>query len=352
MINSGDRVCDQHTRFFFVKVGPFFKYNMMIIKGHVFSGVNKPLEYKSLESDINLDTELVDITYSALNHRDVWITKGQYPGINHGIILGSDASGIHDAKEVIINPGIGWGDNPQVQSDSYHILGMPTHGTFADKLSVSSTQIYLKPPHLTMLEAAALPLGGLTAYRALMTRARAQVSDKVLISGVGGGVALFALQFALALGCETYVTSSDDDKIDKAIKMGAVAGFNYKNDQWEKDLIKVSNGGVDVVIDSAGGQGMNQLIKATSPGGRIAFYGATRGDFTKLNAALLFWRQISLLGSTMGSDQDFVDMLRFVEKHKIRPVIDKVFPLSGLNEALDYMAKGLQFGKIVIDNKA
>ncbi len=317
------------------------------MKAAILTAIKTPISIQETNIPIPEEHEaLVEVRAAALNHRDVWITKGMYPGINPPVILGSDGAGIYEGKEVIINPNINWGENQKVQGDSYHILGLPTHGTFAEKVLVNKDRIHPKPSHLSMEQAAALPLGGMTAYRALISRCQATKDDRILISGIGGGVALFAFQFAVAMGAEVWVTSGSEEKIQKAIQMGAKGGVNYKEEDWHKKLGKAS-GGFDVIIDSAGGDGFPLLLKTCNAGARIAFYGGTQGNFT-LNPQFIFWKQLSIFGSTMGSDRDFVDMLDFVNEHKVVPVVDSVYDLAEANAAFDRMDKGLQFGKIIL----
>jgi NADPH:quinone reductase-like Zn-dependent oxidoreductase len=223
---------------------------------------------------------------------------------------------------------------------------LPRNGTLAEKIAVPVSQVATKPTHLPWEEAAALPLAGLTAFRALFSRARLQPGERVLISGVGGGVALFAMQFALAAKAEVWVTSSSADKIAQAVKLGAKGGFNYRDENWAANAVK-SPGQFDVVIDSAGGEGFAKLIDVTTSGGRIVFYGATRGD-APLPGRKIFWRQISLLGSTMGSPADWAAMIAFVTQHNVRPTVSEVFPLARAGEAFGLMERGEQFGKIVV----
>jgi NADPH:quinone reductase-like Zn-dependent oxidoreductase len=196
-------------------------------------------------------------------------------------------------------------------------------------------------------EAAALPLAGLTAWRALMVRARMAKGERVLVTGIGGGGALFALQFAVASGNEVWVTSSSDDKIARAVKLGARGGFRYDRDGWAAEAANAP-GPFDVVIDSAGGPGLASLIDAAAPGGRIAFFGATRGNAPELVLRKVFWKQLSLLGSTMGSPSDWRAMNAFVDSHALRPVVSEVFPFDRAVEAFDLMERGGQFGKIVV----
>jgi NADPH:quinone reductase-like Zn-dependent oxidoreductase len=296
------------------------------------------------------DEKLLKLKASALNHRDLWITKGLYPGIKLGAIMGADGCAIdEDGNEYIINPGLEWGNNEAYQSSSFRVLGVPDEGTFADYIAINNKYIVPKPKHLNALQGAALPLGGVTAYRAIFKRAKLQKGDKVLISGIGGGVALFAMQFALAFGCEVLVTSGSELKIAEAIHLGAQAGYSYHDPDWTKKLV-ADFGGVDVIIDSAAGSGFNQLVKICNPGARIAFYGGSQGKIDGLNPQVLFWKQISLLGSTMGSDQDFREMVSFVEQHQILPVIDQILPLDDLHQGFRELETSSQFGKIVFQH--
>ena len=300
----------------------------------------------------------IKVLAAALNHRDVWIMQGQYAGIKYPTILGSDGVGIVDSvgegvsaywlnKTVIINPNNQWGDNQRHQTKQYHILGLPKDGTLAEFVTVDADKVRLAPAHLTIEQAAALPLAGLTAYRALFGRAQLQAGEKVLISGIGGGVALFAMQFAIAAGAEVYVSSSSEEKIAHAVQLGAKAGVLYSQENWHKNFVK-TYGEMDVVIDSACGNGFAALIDILGFGGRIAFYGGGQGAINGLNPQKIFWKQVSILGSTMGSDQQFVDMVEFVEKHHIVPVVDSVFSLEDGVAAFTRMANGAQLGKLVI----
>ncbi|GAB3307294.1 MDR/zinc-dependent alcohol dehydrogenase-like family protein [Hymenobacter tenuis] len=304
----------------------------------------------------------VQLHAAALNHRDVWIQKGQYAGLKFPIILGSDGAGVVSAvgegveagllhQEVLINPGQQWGNNPNAQGRDFQILGLPQDGTFAEFVCVPAQYVHKKPAHLSFEQAAALPLGGVTAYRAAFTRANLQPGERVLISGVGGGVALLALQMAVAIGAEVWVTSSSEEKIAKAVELGAKGGISYKTEKWPATLTKQAGGGFDVLIDSAAGPGFNDLVDAALPGGRIVFYGATQGDIPDMAARKIFWKQLSVLGSTMGTEADFNAMVEFVEQHKLVPVIDEVFPLADAEQALRRMDDGLQFGKLVLSIK-
>lgn len=302
---------------------------------------------------------IVKVYAAALNHRDAWIQKGQYAGLKYPIVPGSDGAGTvvsagspeHQhwiGKEVIIDPSMNWGDNMGFQDQkTYKILGLPDDGTFAEYVRVPVANLVYKPFHLTFEEAASLPIAGVTAYRALFSRAQLRPGEKVFITGIGGGVALMALQFAVAAGAIVYVSSGSQEKLDKAIALGAKAGVNYNGENWAGTLQELA-GSFDIIVDSAGGDGMGALLGLARPGGRLVFYGATRGNPTTLDLRKIFWKQLNLLGSTMGSPEDFATMISFVNKHTIRPVVDKVFPFEQGESALRHMDDAQQFGKIVI----
>ena len=301
---------------------------------------------------------LVTIKAAALNHRDVWIKLGQYAGLKYPCIPGSDGAGIVtevgpqvDAswvgREVMINPSFDWGSDERAQSPQFSILGLPRAGTLAEKIAVPVVQLAGKPSNLSWEEAAAVPLAGLTAWRALVTRARVQPKERVLITGIGGGVALFALQFAVSQGAEVWVSSSSNEKIVRAVSLGAKGGMNYTEPDWAARLAKEA-GGFDVIIDSAGGAGFESLVELAAPGGRVVFFGATRGNPPVMPMRKVFWRQISLLGTTMGSPLDWTAMTDYLSRHRLQPVVSDVFPLERAGEAFDLMEGGAQFGKIAI----
>lgn len=301
---------------------------------------------------------LVRIHAAALNHRDLWIKLGQYAGIRYPSIVGSDGAGVVEAVgsgvdasrvggEVIINPSLDWGPNEHSQSDKFSILGLPRDGTLAELVAVPMTQLATKPAHLSWQEAAALPLAGLTAYRALFSRANIKPTERVLISGIGGGVAFFALQFAAAHGAEVWVTSSSEEKIKFAQEHGARGGFLYTRDGWARAAAS-EHPGFDVIVDSAGGEGFDALLDLAAPGARVVFCGATRGNPPVLPMRKVFWRQLSLLGTTMGSLSDWMAMASFVGRHQIKPVVSHTFPLERVAEAFDAMERGDQLGKIVV----
>jgi zinc-binding alcohol dehydrogenase/oxidoreductase len=307
------------------------------------------------------DQVLIRLHNAALNHRDLWLIQEQTQTFPNGIILGSDGAGVvedvgEDANallvgaEVIINPSLNWGNNSFVQGDSFKILGFPDHGTFSDYIVIPKQYVFEKPEHLSFAEAAAVPLSGLTAYRALFTKARLRAGEKVLITGAGGGAALWLQQFAIAYKAKVFVTSGSDEKISKAKELGAINGYNYREGDWEERAAKES-AGFDIIIDSAGGKDFNKLLDLALPGCRIVNFGRTAGNITDLSTRTLYWKQISLFGTTMGTRDEFLSMLNFIESRTLRPVIDTTLPLEKVNEGFRRMEEGNQFGKIILQIK-
>ena len=329
------------------------------MRASILKGIHLPLQWREVPTPIPAEGEvLIRLKAAALNHRDVWIQKGQYAGLKFPCILGSDGAGTvvetgpdvdksWMGKEVVLNPGLFWGGNPAFPAKEFRILGLPYDGTFAEYIRFPVSHIYLKPAHLSFEETAAIPLGGLTAYRALFSRAQLKAGEKVLITGIGGGVALLAFQFARSVGAQVYVTSGSDEKLERAKALGAAGGVNYRQEGWGKQLAAQAKG-LDVIIDSAGGEGFGRLIELAAPGGRIALYGGTSGNWKEVSPQKVFFKQISIFGTTMGSAQEFESMLRLIEEKQLKPVLDQSFPLSEAEQALRRMEGAEQFGKIVL----
>lgn len=311
---------------------------------------------------------LIKLKAAALNHRDVFIQQALYPGIKLPVILGSDGAGVVEevgegvdrvwrGQSVVINPAMHWGDNPRFYGDDFRILGMPENGTFAEYITVDAKYIHHKPDHLSFEQAAALPLTGLTAWRALMTRAglhmnTASIPEKVLVTGIGGGAALMAMQFAVAAGAEVWVTSGSDEKLARVQNSGIAGGINYRQPDWHKTLMAQTGGGrrgyFDVIIDSAGGPSFAKLIDIAAPGGRIAFFGGTTGNITDIVPPKVFFKQLSIFGTTMGTEPEFADMIALVNDKQIVPFIDQIVPLAEAQLAMNKMDSGKQFGKLVL----
>ena len=307
------------------------------------------------------DEVLIRVRAAALNHRDIWIQQGQYGGIRLPCILGADGAGLvaalgsnvrADAPEVgsrvVIYPGLDWGDNPRVQAKTFRVLGMPDPGTFAEYISCPARYVCRMPEHLSFEEAAALPLAGLTAYRAAFVRAHAQPGDRVLVTGIGGGVALLAAQLCAARGCAVWATSGSDDKLARAREMGILGGVNYKAEGWGKELVRQAGGPFNVIIDSAGRRFLPGANRRGRPGGPHRLVRRYAGQHSRRFPAKLFWKQLSLLGSTMGTKQDFEAMLALVSEKQLVPVVDRVLPLAEAEAAFRYLEAGGQFGKVVL----
>lgn len=310
---------------------------------------------------------IVHVHSAALNHLDVWVRKGR-PGQNLAMphILGSDAAGViietgsdtHGVtvgEEVIINPGLSCGcceycrRGEQSECLSFGIIGLSRPGTFAEKVAVPFQNVWPKPPHLDFNEAAALPLVFQTAWRMLQTRAGLRGGDTVLIHGIGGGVAITCLQLAKLAAATVMVTSSSDEKIEKAKTLGADYGINYKSQKVSEKVKEFTNGrGVDIVVDTVGAATLPVGFDVVRRGGRVVLCGVTSGAVCEINLQKLYWNQLTVLGSTMGSDEDFRQMLKAVTAAKLKPVIDSVYPLENVREATARMEQGAQFGKIVL----
>jgi NADPH:quinone reductase-like Zn-dependent oxidoreductase len=329
------------------------------MQSQVLNALKTPLVMQDLpDLEPAPDSVVIKLKAAALNRRDYWITQGRYPGMVFPIVLGSDGVGTVEKigaeverdfgdHDVIINPGWNWGAHEMAQSDQFTILGLPHNGTFAEMVHVPARYVHNKPQHLDAIQGAALPLAGVTAYRGLFSRGKIQTGETVLITGVGGGVATFAVQYAAAIGATPIVTSSSPAKIEQAKKLGAKEGFLYTDSEWAKKF-QQQFGGADLIFDGAGGAGYAQLIDIARPGGRIVNYGGTTGAPEKFDIFRVYWKQLSLLGSTMGSESDFTAMLKFVDQHRIVPAIDRVFEFTEANSALQRICDCAQFGKIVI----
>ncbi|MGG0719721.1 zinc-binding dehydrogenase [Robertmurraya massiliosenegalensis] len=333
----------------------------LVLKDKVKPGESTAnLYYEEVETPTAGAGEVViRLKTAALNRRDVFIRQGLYPGIRVPSIPGSDGAGIvaeigdgvegfKVGHEVLINPGMGWGENPIFPEANFSVLGVPINGTYAQYIKVPAENVFPKPEHLTWEEAAALPLGGLTAYRAVVTKGQVQAGETVIIPGIGGGVATIALQIASALGAKVYVTSSSDEKVEKAVELGATGGVNYRQEDWVKQLSSRS-GGADLSIDSIGGDTLKDLIKLAKPGSKIVSFGSTLGPVNHLLMPHIFFKQLTLMGTTMGNRYEFMEMLNLFNEYKLKPVVSKVFPLEKVEEAHNEMEHGKHFGKIVLE---
>ena len=333
------------------------------MKGIVLKELGGPekLCYDDLPDPVPQEIEvLVRLKSAALNHRDLWIRKGLYADIQLPTILGSDGSGeiialgssvksLDVGQPVILNPCFDWGHHTKVQGSKMKILGMPDNGTYAELVTIPASNALPKPETLTYEESAALSLAGMTAYRAVVTKAQIKANETMLVTGIGGGVAVFALQIAKVLGADLFVTSSSEKKIKTACNFGALGGVNYLESDWDQKLRHLLNGkSLDVIIDGTGGHILQKALALIAPGGKIVSYGATLGPTKELEIRRLFWKQVSILGSTMASPTELTAFLKLYTENNLKPPIDKSFTLEKASDAHLRMEQAHQFGKIIL----
>ncbi|MGZ4333485.1 MAG: zinc-binding dehydrogenase [Gaiellaceae bacterium] len=285
---------------------------------------------------------LVELRAASLNHLDVWIRKG-LPSVPKPRILGADGAGVIAGTDerVVINPGI-------VEDGRVHIIGETRDGTHAELIAVPRDAVHPIPDALSFEEAAAFPLVFETAYRMLVTRARLQQGEWVLIWGIGGGVATAALAIAKALGASAIVTSSSDAKLRRARELGADATVNHVSDDVVAAVKEATAGGAHVVVDDVGDATWRRTLDAARPEGRVVVCGATTGPNPPAALHRIWWKQLSILGSTMGTPDDFQGVYDLIAAGKIRPIVDSVFPLADARAAHERLEAGEQHGKIVL----
>ena len=301
------------------------------------------LRYEDAPDPVPRDGEtLVELRAASLNHLDVWIRKG-LPSVPKPRILGADGAGVIAGTEerVVINPGI-------VANGDMHIVGETTDGTHAELIAVPSDYLHPIPDGLSFEEAAAFPLVFETAYRMLVTRARLREGEWVLIWGIGGGVATAALSIAKALGARVVVTSSSDDKLARATELGADATVNHESGDVVAAVKEVTGGGAHVVVDDVGEATWKRTLDAARAEGRIVVCGATTGPNPPAALHRVWWKQLSILGSTMGTPDDFKGAYDLIAAGKAKPVVDVVFPLAEARAAHERLEAAQQLGKIVL----
>jgi NADPH:quinone reductase-like Zn-dependent oxidoreductase len=285
---------------------------------------------------------LVELRAASLNHLDVWIRKG-LPSVAKPRILGADGAGVIAGTDerVVINPGI-------LSNGKMHIVGETMDGTHAELIALPRDYLHPIPDGLSFEEAAAFPLVFETAYRMLVTRAHLQADEWVLVWGIGGGVATAAMSLAKALGARVVVTSSSDDKLARARELGADAGVNHETDDVVARVKEVTGGGAHVVVDDVGEATWKRTLDAARPEGRVVVCGATTGPNPPAALHRVWWKQLSILGSTMGTPEDFKGAYDLIAAGKARPVVDRVFPLADARAAHERLEAGEQLGKIVL----
>jgi len=285
---------------------------------------------------------LVELRAASMNHLDIWIRKG-LPSVPKPRILGADGAGVIAGTEerVVINPGI-------LEGGRMHIIGETRDGTHAELIAVPRDYVHPIPVDLSFEEAAAFPLVFETAYRMLITRARLQEGEWVLIWGIGGGVATAALAIAKALGAHVVVTSSSDAKLERARELGADAVVNHATGDVVAIVKEATGGGAHVVVDDVGEATWKRTLDAARPEARVVVCGATTGPNPPAALHRVWWKQLSILGSTMGTPEDFQGVYDLIAAGRIRPVIDSVFQLADARAAHERLEAGEQLGKIVL----
>jgi NADPH:quinone reductase-like Zn-dependent oxidoreductase len=296
---------------------------------------------------------VVDLVAASLNRRDWWIRRGGKVDLPQ--VLGSDGAGVVSAvgdgvadvaagDEVVLYPGLCWGQSEEAPAADFEIRGVPSQGTYAEKICVAATDVRPKPAGWSWEETAALPVGGLTAWRAVVTHGRVGASSTVLVPGAGGGAAAFCVQIAAALGARVLVTTSSEEKLERARSLGAAGGALYTESSWPERI-----GEVDVIVDSVGGE---ELWEAALPllrrGGRLVNFADTAGDWGRVLLARLFLEHQTIVGTTLGSPREFDALLEHCAEAPWRPVIDSVFPLDDVQAAHRRLDAGDRFGKIVL----
>jgi NADPH:quinone reductase-like Zn-dependent oxidoreductase len=294
----------------------------------------------------------VDLVAASLNRREWWIRRGGEAALP--AVLGSDGAGIVSAvgagvsgvatgDEVVLYPGIAWGDDDAVPGEEFEILGVPSQGTYAEQIVVDGDLVWPRPPGWSWAETAALPVAGLTAWRSLVRYASATPGTTVLVTGGGGGAGTFAVQIAAALGCRVVATTSSPEKADRLRGLGASEVADYRKPDWSESI-----GLVDAVIDSVGGAAWPGALRALRPGGTLVCFGDTEGEVGEIVVADLFFKYLSVHGTTLGSPREFAALLDHCSRATWRPVIDSVFSLEETSAAHRRLDEPDRFGKIVL----
>ncbi len=310
----------------------------------------------------------VRLRAAALNHLDLWVIGG-IPGIDMPLphVIGADGAGVVDAigkgvagwsegDEVVLNPGLWCGAccscmaGEQNLCRSYRILGEHLDGTAAEAVIVPAVNCHPKPPDLSWRQSAAFPLVSLTAWRMLVTNARVKPGETVLVHGVGGGVSLVSLQIALAAGATVFVTSHCAEKRARALELGAVEAWDYGEVDIAREAWRATGKrGVDIVVDNVGAASFVSSIESVRRGGTIVTCGTTSGPRLEIDGRRVFWKQIRIIGSTMGNADEFRAVLEAVRTGKVSPIVDSAFALDDTIDALRRLQSAQQFGKVVID---
>lgn len=292
----------------------------------------------------------VELRASALNWHDVLVRRGRYGSVLPHVI-GADGAGVRrdTGEEVLIMPSLHWGDDDGAPAADWEVLGDHRPGTYAELVSVPVECLAPKPSAFDWIQAAALPLVGLTTYRALLTRGRLRAGEAMLVLGAGGGIASMAVQLAVAVGATIVVTSSSRDRIDRAIAAGARAGLLHTDSDWPEQAraMTPSSAGFDLVLDPVGR--WTDSVRTLRPGGRLVVLGASVAETAAMNVRRFYFGQYDLLGTTMGNARDFAGLLRLIDDHRLPPPpIDRCFSLDAAADSHEYLETSRNFGKCVL----
>ncbi len=330
-------------------------------------GIDKLVIADLPKPEIGPDEVLVNVKAVALNHLDLFVRNGS-PALKLKLphIVGSDAAGViaglgtnvrglEIGQRVTINPGLSCGrcefclGGEQSLCADFHILGEHVGGGAAEFVAVPAVNVLPIPPEYPFEKAAAAPLVFLTAWRALVSRARLRAGEEVLVLGAGAGTSMAAIQIAKRAGARVLVTSSSDEKLARAKQLGADVGINYHAADWDRQVfLATGKRGVDVVFESVGAATWVKSLRSLKRGGRMVVIGATTGPNPQEEIGYIFWKQIEILGSTMSNQREFREVMRLVLRGVFDPVIDAVLPLEEARQAHARLESGEQFGKIVL----
>ena len=345
-------------------------FSLAAVKAAIFKQHGGPevLEYADVpDPQIRANETLVEVKACALNHLDIFVRRG-LPGIQIPLphILGSDVSGVvrdvgelvtwvKPGDEVMVQPGVSCGHCEACLSGQdnlcreYDMIGYRRDGGYAELVAVPGVNIIPKPPQLSWEEAAALPLVTVTAWHMLVTRANVQPGEDVLVHAAGSGVGSVAIQIAKLRGARVITTASSEEKLAKARELGADVTINYTQDDWPKEVRRVTDRkGVDVVVEHTGAATWPGSISSLKNNGRLVTCGATSGFDAHTDLRQVFYRHLTVLGSFMGSKAELLEAMKFVREGKIRGVVDRVLPLSEARQAHELIEDRAQFGKIVL----
>jgi len=313
---------------------------------------------------------LVEVRAVALNHLDLWVLEG-LPGLElkmphfsgadiTGVVaeLGDGVEGLEIGQRVVVNPTLSCGhcawcrQGEDSLCDEFGIVGEHIRGGMAEYIAVPARNLMPLPEGISFTEAAAAPIAFLTAWRALITRGQLRPGEDVLILGASGGVATAAIQIAKLAGARVFAVTSSPEKVEKARQLGADWVVDRTQENWSKAVYEATGRrGVDLVLENVGAATWFDSLRTAKKNGRIVTYGATTGPHPKEDIRYIFWKQLEIIGTTMSSHQEFVDVMNLVWQGKLKPVVDRVLPLEEAREAYRVLNAGEQFGKIVLEVK-